>query len=536
MPGSTTLASVIDAPATALGMDTTSDVIRRSPRRVHFGRAALVGLCAGLLAVGFRRALSLAEARRGRLLDILHAHPAWGWVVLPAIGFLAGGLVGWITTRFAPEASGSGVPHLKGVLLHVRKLNWRRLIPIKFFGGILGIGAGLSLGREGPTVQMGAAVAQALAGLLRTPEGDLPQLFSAGAGAGLAAAFNAPLAGLLFVIEELHRELSSRTAAGALVAAVCATVVTQWLAGDTPSFEARGLAAMPLTALPLALIVGLLGGVGGVLFNKSLTATQRVGQSSTRLPRWIQPGIAGLLAGLVAWWLPGVLGGGQAMGERLLAGTLNAGFGLLGTILIAKFVLTVLSYGSGAPGGIFAPMLLMGAIVGAMFAKIIAVGVPAHAGQAQVLAVLGMVAFFVGSVRAPLTGIVLISEMTGGYALLFPICIACLAAYMVAEATGDRGIYDALLAADLERTGHGLAHVKPRTVYIGVQLGSAASGHTVAEAGLPQGCLLIGIERGGVTLLPTAKTVLLAGDHLSILTPGDQPEAPLQIVSLCTGL
>src|SRR5262249_16882551 len=153
-------------------------------------------------------------------------------------------------------AAGSGIPHLKGVLLHLRSLDWRRLIPVKFVGGALGIGAGLSLGREGPTLQLGAATARALADVLRTPQADLPQLLSAGAGAGLAAAFNAPLAGLLFVIEELHRELSSRTAAGALVAAVCATVVTQWLAGDTPSFEAHDLKAMPLSTLPLALVVG----------------------------------------------------------------------------------------------------------------------------------------------------------------------------------------------------------------------------------------------------------------------------------------
>ena len=217
---SLTLDGMSEEPATTLSSPVKSSapsgVARRSPRRTHFFRAAVIGLCAGLLAVAFRRVLALAETARGRVLDHLHGHPMWGWAVLPAIGLLAGAVVGWMTTRIAPEAAGSGIPHLKGVLLHVRRLRWRRLIPVKFIGGVVGIGAGLSLGREGPTVQMGAAVAQALGGLLRTPEGDLPQLFSAGAGAGLAAAFNAPLAGLLFVIEELHRELSSRTAAGAL--------------------------------------------------------------------------------------------------------------------------------------------------------------------------------------------------------------------------------------------------------------------------------------------------------------------------------
>ncbi len=473
--------------------ESSSGGVRRSPRRAHFGRAAVVGIWAGLLAVGFRQALGLAEAGRGRALHFLHGHPLWGWAVLPASGLAVGGLVGWMTRRFAPEAAGSGIPHLKGVLIHVRKLDWKRLIPVKFIGGVLGIGAGLSLGREGPTVQMGAAASQSLAPLLRTPEADLPQLLSAGAGAGLAAAFNAPLAGLLFVIEELHRELSSRTAAGALVAAVCATVMTQWLAGNTPSFEAHGLAALPLKALPLALVIGVLGGVGGVLFNQSLLMTQRLSLRIGRVPRWILPGIAGLAAGIIAWWLPEVLGGGQMMGEQLLAGTLSAGLTALLVLFVMKFLLTVLSYGSGAPGGIFAPMLVLGALMGAIFARAAASLFPDQAGLAQVLSVLGMVAFFVGSVRAPLTGIVLISEMTGGYDLLFPICIACLSAYLVAEALRDHPIYDALLEADLQRSGHGTGRPTPRTVYIGVQIGSAVENQPIARAGLPRGCLLVSI-------------------------------------------
>jgi chloride channel protein, CIC family len=493
-------------------------------------------VCAGLLAVAFRRSLALAEAGRASLLGVLHGHPIWGWAVMPVIGLCAGALVGWMTTRFAPEAAGSGIPHLKGVLLQLRTLHWRKLIPVKFVGGVLGIGAGLSLGREGPTVQMGSAVAQALAGPLRTPAGDLPQLLSAGAGAGLAAAFNAPLAGLLFVVEELHRELSARTATGALVAAVCATVVTQWLAGDSPSFEAHGLAAMPLAALPLALVVGVIGGAAGVLFNKSLLAAQRVGHDLKRIPRWALPAIVGSAVGLLAWWLPDSLGGGQAQAERVLSGTMNASLAILVVYFAVKLVFVSLSYGSGAPGGIFAPMLLLGALLGAIVAKATALVLPAHADQQQVLAVMGMAAVFVGSVRAPLTGIVLISEMTGGYDLLFPVCIACLGAYLVAESLHDEPIYEALLEVDLARTGHGPTLSAPRTMYIGVQIGSAIANKRVAQAGLPRGCLIIGIERGGASLLPTAQTELLPGDHLSILAPGDQPEAPLAIVKLCTGL
>ncbi len=508
----------------------------RSSRRLHFCRAAAIGLFAGLLAVAFRRALAAAESGRSDLLHALHSHPGWGWSVMPAIGIAAGCLVGWITQRFAPEAAGSGIPHLKGVLLHLRTLSWARLLPVKFLGGVLGIGAGLSLGREGPTVQMGSAVALALARPLRAPTPDIPQLLTAGAGAGLAAAFNAPLAGLIFVIEELHRELSSRTAAGALVAAVCATVVAQWLAGDTPSFEVHGLFSMPLWALPLAAIVGVLGGIGGVVFNRALLAGQALALNQSRIPRWSMPGIAGAMVGLSGWWMPDAIGGGQDVAERVMGGTMSVTLASLLALIAVKFFLTVVSYSSGAPGGIFAPMLLLGVMLGAAFGRTVAIISPSLESQSQVLAVLGMAAVFVGSVRAPLTGIVLISEMTDGYQLLFPICIAALGAYLTAEGLRGVPIYDALLEADLRRTGHGSTRAEPRTIYIGVQFGSAMAGRTIAQAGLPSGCLVIAVERGGTQLLPGAGVVLMPGDHVSILTPGDSPEAPLEIVQLCTGL
>lgn len=495
-----------------------------------------MGLLAGLVAVAFRHALAAAEDSRGQLLETLRAYPRWGWAVLPVLGLLTGSIVGWITTRFAPAASGSGIPHLKGVLLHLRTLRWKSLLPVKFIGGVLGIGAGLSLGREGPTVQMGAAVAQGVAEFLKVSIADLPQLLSAGAGAGLAAAFNAPLAGLVFVVEELHRELSSRTAAGALLAAVCATVVTQALAGDTPSFDVRDLQALPLTGLPLAILVGVLGGVGGVAFNRALLAGQRVALQQRAAPAWLLPGIAGLIVGAVAWGLPESVGGGHALGERLLAGALHLAPAAALGLLAAKFALTVICYASGAPGGIFAPMLLLGALLGVMLAGIAAPLAPGGAAPATTLAVLGMTAFFVGSVRAPLTGIVLISEMTGGYLLLFPSCIAALTAYLSAEALREEPIYDALLQADLARRGHGAAQAAPRTVYIGIQSGAAIAGRTIAEAGLPQNCLIIAIDRNGEAVLPTARTLLAPGDHISVLVPGDTPGAAIEIVHLCTGL
>jgi hypothetical protein len=181
-------------------------------------------------------------------------------------------------------------------------------------------------------------------------------------------------------------------------------------------------------------------------------------------------------------------------------------------------------------------MLLLGALLGTLCARLATLAVPSFAIETQALAVLGMAAFFVGSVCAPLTGIVLIGELTGGYLLLFPICIASLVAYLTAVGLRNHPIYDALLEADLVRSGHGLSRFEPRNVYIGVQRGAPVTDLPIVKAGLPPDFLITAVERSGLTLIPTADTVLLPGDHVSILAPGDRPEAPLEIVALCTGL
>lgn len=508
----------------------------------HLMRAAIVGILAGLLAVAFKWVLAEAERSRGNFLDWLHEMPRaelWAWSVLPLVGLCTGSLIGWVVLRFAPDAAGSGIPHLKGVLLHVRTMRWKRLLPIKFFGGVLGIGVGLSMGREGPTVQMGAAIGQAVAGLLRVPSRSVPQLMTCGAGAGIAAAFNAPLAGFLFVIEEMHRELSARTFAGALVAALTADIVARALGGDLPSFGATGYSAIPLSALPVAALVGVAGGLLGVLFNRALLKTCASARNVRAIPSWMLPGVAGAICGLAAWWIPEAVGGGHAIAEQLLGGHLGWGLGALLVLLLVKFVLTILSYSSGAPGGIFAPILLLGAIAGAVIGEEIARFFPSLAPHITAFSVLGMAAFFTGSIRAPLTGIVLIVEMTGNYQQLLALGVTCLISDLVAGALRDIPIYEALLEADVDRmtAEHGaLTITKPHTVYLGIQHGSTLAGRTIRESGLPAGCLVVGIERAGQEVLPEARFVMLPGDHLMVMVPAGEMEMTSQVVRMATGI
>lgn len=536
---------MLDAPRQEVSPVTIQTPPRATPdsKGRHLVRAAMIGVIAGLVAVGFRWALAESENTRDGLLRWLRSLPlagAWAWSVLPVVGLFIGSFVGWITLRYSSDASGSGIPHLKGVLLHVGSMRWKWLLPVKFFGGALGIGAGLSLGREGPTVQMGAAVGQAVAELLRVPARSVPQLLSCGAGAGLAAAFNAPLAGFLFVIEELHRELSARTFAGALVASLAADIVARALGGNLPSFAITGYPPIPLPALPAAAVVGVIGGVLGVVFNRSLLRVAAMAVKIETIPRWMLPGLACAACGVVAWWLPEAVSGGHVTAERLLGGKLGWGIGALVMLLGVKFLLTLASYASGAPGGIFAPMLLLGAIAGGVVGDGLSRVFPALQNHSTAFAILGMAAFFTGSVRAPLTGIVLIVEMTGNYQQLLALGVVCLIADQVAGALRDTPIYEALLEAELRRrpsvAGQATGVAQPRSIYIGVQRGSHLESRSLRECSLPSGCLVVSVERGGKDILPEAELTLLPGDHLTVLVPDDEPHKASQVIRLATGL
>lgn len=503
-------------------------ILVRRHRQVQFARAALVGLGAGALAVLFQKALWLAENARGHLLLWLKGFPLWGWAVLPLVAALLAGIAGWLTARYAPEAAGSGIPHVKGVLMHVRSMRWRRLIPVKFLGGILAIGSGLSLGREGPTVQMGSAVGQAVGQLLKVPRRFRTHLVAAGAGAGLAGAFNAPLAGFIFTIEELQRELSPLTYGTALIGAVVADIVARYWTGQLPSFHISGYPTPDLTALPLFALVGLVTGLMGVLFNRALLGSLRVSHRLGHVPTWAKAATVGAAVGLIAWWLPEAVGGGHTTAERVLRGE-YASFDLLGFLVIlfaAKFALTVASYGSGVPGGIFAPLLVLGALVGLMVGQISALWLPALAQTPAAFAVVGMASAFAAIVGAPLTGIVLILEMTGNYQQLLPLLVACMVAFLTAERFHVEPVYESLLQYDLERTGvHRKSHAEHVMMDVAVEPHSPMDGRRVRDLGLPQGCLLVMIRRAGREIVPGGETRLRPGDQLNVVVSGDIPHA-----------
>jgi len=411
-------------------------------RRHILPKALVVGLVAGLIASVFRMSLQYCELGR---IGWIQRLPRWeSLVVAVGLGALGSGFGLWLVRRFAPETAGSGIPDLKAVVMGERELHWKRILPVKFLAGVAGIGGGLTLGREGPTVQMGGATGLMVSTWFRVKqgEGERKALVSAGAAAGLAAAFNAPLAGLIFALEELTGSFTPVVFVAAFLASVTADVVCRVVTGETPVFALKGIAAPTLHALPVAALIGVLAGFAGVLFNRSLLASLDLFGRLDRWPPFAVGALAGTVVGLAAWFYPEISGSGALLSEKAVNGGIAVEWMLV--FLVARFLLTMVSYGSGAAGGIFAPLLVMGSLGGLSLGAGVHALLPGWAALPETFAVIGMGALFTSTVRAPLTAIVLMIELTGQYAFMLPLLVSCFAAYGIAEALGDRPIYEAL--------------------------------------------------------------------------------------------
>ena len=514
-----------DSPSSRAKRIRRREQLHREERHIHLIRAGIVGFLAGMLGVAYQFAVNRAEDVASLTSKAAHSRGSIFEILLVVFTSFLGASSSYLIGRYAPESGGSGIPHIKAALIHLRIIRPVHLIVAKFFGGLAAIFAGMSFGREGPTVQMGASIGKLVGDLLKVSRRGRTSLIAAGAGAGLAAAFNAPLAGFLFVMEELRREMSALTYGSALAASVCAVAITRYLSGLSPSFSLPNPGPAPLSILPLVAILGVTCGIAGVMFNKTLMAGLQI-RSAFKIPRWLFGGAVGILGGLALLYFPEITGGGHNLAEAVLLGRFQAAFLLLILIYIGKLLLTSASYATGLPGGIFAPILVLGSLLGFIF------GICAHAADPRIpfsnagFASLGMSALLAGSVRAPLTGVVLIVEMTGEYGLLYSLLVAAFASSLTAEALRDTPIYDALMERDLHMSG---AEVHPSTepllLEVLIEPQSLMDGVQVKNLRLPAGAILTTVERDTRQIVPGGSTVLHAGDMVTILSRGRQVRA-----------
>lgn len=417
--------------------------------------AAVVGAVTGLLGVAFD--LGVDWIQQARLATI--AKVADNAILVWPLAFIMSALLAmlgyFLVRRFAPEAGGSGIPEIEGAMEEMRPVRWWRVIPVKFIGGLGTLGAGMVLGREGPMVQMGANSGRMIVDIFRLRSSEARHsLLATGAAAGLSAAFNAPLAGILFVIEEMRSQFrySLVSIKAVFVGVITSTIVYRYFNGERAIIDVGKLSDVPLNTLWLYLLLGIIFGAVGVMFNASIFRTQDLfmrfhGGDWRKLV--LIGGLLGGMCGLLALIHGEAVGGGFTLIPIAVAG--NFSIGMLLFIFIARVITTLLCFGSGAPGGIFAPMLALGTILGTAFGLSCAHFFPQYSIDAGTFAIAGMGALFAASVRAPLTGIVLVLEMTDNYQLILPMIVTCLGATLIAQFLGGKPLYSAILARTLQR-------------------------------------------------------------------------------------
>ena len=414
--------------------------------------APIAGAAAGLLGAVFRLALEEADRLRDTLIAEAHDAKLAGFLMVTATCAAAVAIAAWLVRRFSPPASGSGIPHVEAVLNQELPPAPPRLIFVKFFGGLLAMGAGLALGREGPIVQMGAVIAHVIGKIFGRGWPDCRVLLAAGAGAGLAVAFNAPIAGAIFVLEELVRRFDTRIAIAALGASATGILVARLFLGDAPDFhvviaasatmETGPLAYAAAATWPLYVVLGVLAGFSAALYNCALLGAISVTDRLDRWPVELQAGVIGGAVGLIAWFMPELVGGGDEITQRTLGG--GSTLTLIPLAFLLRFALGTVSYAAATPGGLFAPMLVLGAQLGVFCGALCRTAFPDLGIEPEAFAVVGMAAFFTGVVQAPVTGIVLVIEMTAGFTTLLPMLAACFAAMLVVNLLGSAPIYESL--------------------------------------------------------------------------------------------
>ena len=429
--------------------------IRFSPTEAQrtFGVTLLVGVSCGLLAVAFHSAIVAMDAL---LIQRAQRAAEW-WVPLTLLCPAVGGLLAGLALAWFPAARGSGIPQVKAAYaVRTERIRLRDGIA-KFAITSLQLGSGASLGREGPTVHMCAALSSALGRWFALSPRSVRRLLPVGAAAGIAAAFNAPIAAVTFTVEEIVGKLDQTVLSGVVVAAALAAVIEHSLLGSHPMFTLARVGGMENASdVPLYALLGVLAGFASLGFSRPLLALRALFHAERRLPAWAKPVIGGLVTGacvvlgLLFVRSEGIAGGGYTQLSLALNGSLP-----LVTLLVLgvlKLAATLFSYSSGGAGGIFAPVLFLGAMLGG------AVGFIDQAAfqhsELGAFALVGMGAMFAGVLRAPITSVLIIFEMTGGYGLVLPLMIANTTAYVVARKLDSRQLYDALLEQDGIRLLH----------------------------------------------------------------------------------
>ena len=504
----------------------TSGTVRRAE---HFqvaliGEGIIVGGIAGFVVILYRMILEFANDTLNRILQFIGDHPVRiaGWfLILVLFAWIVGKLV-----SAEPMISGSGIPQLEGEMVGKLDQNWWKVIGGKFLGGFLCLLGGLALGREGPSIQLGAMAGKGVSKGLERGKTEEKFLLTCGASAGLAAAFHAPLAGVMFSLEEVHKNFSVSVLMSVMASSLTADFLATTVFGMTPVFTFDIVKPLPIQYYGMIVLLGGLLGVLGTFYNWFTLKVQSLYNEAKFLNTTAKLVIPFVCAGIIGITAPELLGSGHMLIEYLT--NVDVMLGTVVFILASRFIFSAVCFGSGAPGGIFFPLLVLGGFIGGVFAT---VGVDYFGMDAVYInnfVVLAMAGYFSAIVRAPLTGIILIFEMTGSLTQMLSLSIVSIIAYIVATLLESKPIYESLLERLLEKQK---ADVKGKqeeekeaargrkvlTNFV-VQYNSMLNEALISEIKWPDNCLVISVQRGVKEIIPRGTTKLQVGDVIVLLT------------------
>ncbi|MBQ6813120.1 MAG: ClC family H(+)/Cl(-) exchange transporter [Methanobrevibacter sp.] len=475
--------------------------------------AILIGLFSGFIVSMYRFGLENSENILFSTLKYIQGDflltVAW-FVILAIMGLITAILIKW-----DPSSSGSGIPIVMGEVKGYFDVCWWKTLIAKFISGTLTALGGLSLGREGPSVQLGAMAAKGVSKYLPNSKTDEKRLLVCGSGAGLAATFSAPLAGFIFTLEEINKGFDRSIVLVGLVSALVAGLVSNIFFGQNPIFPFTSL-NLPLNYFWLFIVLGIIVGLLGYIYNVGMIKASDLWGKLDFLPLEIKFILVFMVTGIVGLFLPEVLGGGYSM-MTLIESSLPP-LSILIILLIGKYLLLIFCFGSNAPGGIFYPVLVIGAYIGAIFSAIVIPIFHLNPLIAYKFIMISMAAMFASSVRTPITAVVLISEMTGVTNSLVAMIAVVVLAYIIPTILGNEPIYETLLLRLLKKD-RGIDFDKTKSVleeYV-VPMDCALIGQKVWELPIPKTAMVVSVVRSGNTLIPDENLELKYADELFII-------------------
>ena len=513
-------------------------VYRNAVQLVAVG--AVTGIFAGAVVTLYNLFASSGEEISRDIYAYIRQNPVFIpllFVVLALGAFLLSAAV-----RLVPMIKGSGIPQTEGATRGIIRFRWYREAVAMFAASLLSIFMGLSAGSEGPSVEIGGACGDGVACMLRRNEMVRRYQVTGGACTGLAVAFNAPLTGMAFAFEEAHKRFTPEVficAFSSVIMGLLTRTAIYAMLGKTPanSFASYVFYEMPVSVYGFVFLSAIVCGLFGVAFYHSVFLSKRLfGKISAPKPwirDWMKILVAVVLGGIFSFVAVDVMGGGHGLIEGL--GTHGGAFepsvsGLFGlpfvaaltVVLVMKFVITCVNMGAGVPCGAFIPMLAIGACIGALLSRgWIALGMDEK--YADLLVMICMAAFFTTIVRAPITGIVMVCELTWSFSPLLPVVIGVSVGYFIGDISRTDGIYEKLLS--LFEKENGIRERAQKEIFtISVKEGCIAEGRSVRDILWPAGAVVTEISRGGARILPDGDTVVHGGDILTVVCRTDRPE------------